>query len=302
MMLPVTNGHNGYLDDLDRIQSALDTVQRQISSGVRVGMASDDPGAVPPILNGQIAIAMDEQIQANLNDVKAELESGDSALQQAGKLMDQAISVAAHGANGATTPTEYQMLLQQALGIQQAIFGIASTSVNGRYIFSGDRDDRPLYIADANQANGVLQIAPATSTVRITDRNGVEVWRRRTAAEIFDFGDASGGNVFAAISGLVAALRGQDAGQAEDAAANLKNAADHLNQQLGLYGIGETRVDDSLNASSKAVISEKQDLGKRRDTDVAGAAIQLSQMTIRQQAALSVGARISQRSLFDYLA
>ena len=39
-MLPLVNGTTeGYLDNLNRIRSAMDTIQRQVSSGVRVGKA-----------------------------------------------------------------------------------------------------------------------------------------------------------------------------------------------------------------------------------------------------------------------
>jgi flagellin-like hook-associated protein FlgL len=50
-MLPAVKGPSEqFLTDLDRIQSAMNTVQRQLSSGLRVGQASDDPSAVPSIL------------------------------------------------------------------------------------------------------------------------------------------------------------------------------------------------------------------------------------------------------------
>src|SRR5438270_7941736 len=123
-MLPAVNGHTqGYLDDLDRIQSSLNTLQRQISSGVRVGIASDDPGAVPEILKTQAGIGMNQQVQTNLNQVKTQLDTGDSALQHAIKLMDQAISIGAQGGSSTGTPV-YDTLLLQAQSIQESLIGI----------------------------------------------------------------------------------------------------------------------------------------------------------------------------------
>jgi flagellar hook-associated protein 3 FlgL len=302
-MLQPLNGHlEGYLNDLDRIQSALDKTQRQISSTVRVGVASDDPGAVPDILRSQSAIAREQQVQANLNQVSAELASGDSALQQAAKFMDQAVTFAAQGANDTTDVTQYQTLLGQVHALRDAMVGVAATTVNGRFIFSGDRDSAPLYVLDASASNGVRLNAVAESTVSITDGAGVEVWHPRTAAEIFDAGSGQGPSVFAALGALATALEAQDPKASQDALAQLKTAAEHLNQQLGLYGIGETRVAAAISASSRAAVAEKQQLGTVRDTDVPAAAIELSQLGIQQQAALSVGARISQRNLFDFLA
>jgi flagellar hook-associated protein 3 FlgL len=302
-MLPPVNGNTqAYLDELGRIQSNLDTVQRQISSGVRVGVASDDPAAVSSILGLQTAIGMDTQLQTNLNQVKSDLQAGDTALSQGVTLLDQAIGVASQGASGNNGPQQYSLYLQQALSLRDAIVGIASTGSNGRYIFSGDLQNQPLYAVDDSQPNGVRQLATPASTVRITDRNGAVIWTPPTAADIFDSGDAGTGNVFGALNSLITALQNHDSGQAATAAANLKTASEHLNQQLGRYGIAETRVEESLNQSSKAVVAAKQDLSLHQDTDVAGAAIQMSQLNLDQQAALSVGSRLFQRSLFDFMA
>lgn len=302
MNIPANGRLKSYLDDLDRIQATLDRTHRQISSGTRVGVPSDDPAAVPAILDTQASIEIDEQVTANLKQVSAELLAGDSALQQAARLLDQAITLGAQGANSITDPSQYETLAAQARGIQESLVGIAATAVNGRYIFSGDRDGQPLYAIDPDSPNGVTSLGPATSTIRILDRQGVELWRARTAADIFDHGDAAGGNVFAAVAGLLAALSSGDAAASQTAVAQLQTAGGHLNQQLGLYGMAETRVADAISASSRALVSENQALGSLRDTDVAGAAITLSQTGLQQQAALSIGARLAQRSLFDFMA
>jgi flagellin-like hook-associated protein FlgL len=182
----------------------------------------------------------------------------------------------------------------------------SNTSVNGRYIFSGDLDGQPTYALDATQPEGVKQLASVTSTQTITDGAGATLWVPRTAQEIFDPKNADGtpasGNAFAAVNSLVLALQNNDQTAAATAVDSLKAADDHLNQQLGFYGIAENRVADTLNSLSSAAAAEKQSLGDERDTDVAGAAIELTQVTTQQQAALSAGAKISKLSLFDYLA
>src|ERR1035437_3234561 len=102
-MLPAVNGPSEqFLTDLDRIQSAMNTVQRQLSSGLRVGQASDDPTAVPSILKTQSDIALNNQAQTNLNQVKTELQTGDASLQQAVALIEKAITLAAQAGSTAS--------------------------------------------------------------------------------------------------------------------------------------------------------------------------------------------------------
>jgi flagellar hook-associated protein 3 FlgL len=290
-----------YLDGLDGIQSKLNTIEAQISSGYRVNQASDDPAAVPGILNTTSQIAAQTQTQANLNQTKLELDTGDGALQSAVKLVEQAISLGSQGAS--TLSSNKASLVQQVQDIQQQLVGLANTQVNGRYIFSGDLDQQPLY--SYNSSTGVTQLATATSTRAVTDGQGDTLWVAKTAQDIFDprntGGSAASGNVFAAVQSLLTAMQNQDTSAAATSVDSLKQADDYLNQQLGLYGIGENRVASALTASTGAQTSLTQQLSGLRDTDMANAAVELNQVSIQQQAAMSAGAKISQLSLFSYL-
>jgi flagellar hook-associated protein 3 FlgL len=280
-------------------------VQRQLSSGVRVGLASDDPSAVPGILESVSQIARNTQTLTNLNQVKSELQTGDSALQSVVTTLEQAINLGTQGAN-TQDASQRAVLAQQVQGIQQQLVALSNTSDNGQYVFSGDLDGQPLYALDATQPEGVKQLATATSTRTITDGGGATIWVPRTAHEIFDAKNANGtpasGNVFAAVNNLLLALQNNDPTAAATAIDSLKSADDHVNQELGFYGIAENRLADTVNSINNSLVNEKQALGDQRDADVAGDAIELSQVSTQQQAALAAGAKISKLSLFDYLA
>jgi flagellar hook-associated protein 3 FlgL len=305
MILPVNGVTQSYLDSLDRIQSTLDSVTQQVSSGTRVSQPSDDPSAVPGILETLSQIAQDTQTKSNLNEVNSELGAGDAALQSASTALEQAISLASEAASPQTA-SQNADLLQQAQAIQQQLVDLSGTTFNGQYIFSGDLDDQPLYALDASQPEGVTQLANATSTRTITDGAGATLWVPPTAQEIFDpknaDGSAASGNAFAAINSLVQALQNNDQAGATTAVNSLKAADDYMNQQLGLYGIAENRVADALTGLSSSVANANQTLSNLRDADVAGDAVELTQVQTQQQAALSVGSKLSQLNLFSYLA
>jgi flagellar hook-associated protein 3 FlgL len=279
----------------------MNTVQRQVSSGLRVGQASDDPSAVSSILATQSGIAQNNQTQTNLNQVSTDLQNGDSSLQQAVKLMEQAITLAAQTGSTADTGTQNAALASQVGSIQQQLVDLSNTSVNGRYIFSGDSDQQAAYALDPTQTNGVQQLAPAKSTQAITDASGSPLWTPLTAQQIFD-AQSGTGNVFKAVNDLLTALQNNDGTGALATMDSLKAADDHLNQQLGLYGIAETRVTDATAAAAQSVTTEKQSLSGLRDADTAGDAVELTQLDTQQQAALSARAKMSQYNLFDFLA
>src|ERR1019366_1868328 len=142
MLTGVNGPSEQFLTDLDQIQSAMNTVQRQLSSGLRVGQASDDPSAVPSILNTQSEIARNTQAQANLKQVGAELQTGDSSLQQAVALIEQAITLGAQAGDADNNAAQNATLAAQVQGIQEQLVNLSNTNVNGRYIFSGDSDQQ----------------------------------------------------------------------------------------------------------------------------------------------------------------
>jgi flagellar hook-associated protein 3 FlgL len=306
-MLPAVKGPSEqFLTDMDRIQSAMNTVQRQLSSGLRVGQASDDPSAVPSILKTQSEIAQNNQAQTNLNQVGTELKSGDSSLQQAVALLEKAITLASQAGSTVNGGTQIATLAGQVQDIQEQLVSLSNTSVGGRFIFSGDDRQQAAYALDSTQPNGVRQLAPGNSTLAITDTNGNTLWKPMTAQQIFDARDTGGtaaaGNVFAAVNSLLTALQNNDSSAAGGTVDSLKAADDHLNQQLGLIGIAETRVTDATTAAAKSVTTEQQELSSLRDADTAGDAVELTQLNTQQQAALSARAKMSQYNLFDFLA
>ena len=306
-MLPAVKGPSEqFLTDMDRIQSAMNTVQRQLSSGLRVGQASDDPSAVPSILNTQSEIAQNNQAQSTLNQVGTELKSGDSSLQQAVALLEKAITLASQAGSTVNGNTQIATLAGQVRDIQEQLVGLSNTSVGGRFIFSGDDSQQAAYALDSTQPNGVRQLAPGKSTLAITDTNGNTLWKPMTGQQIFDARDTGGaaaaGNVFAAVNSLLTALQNNDSSAAGGTMDSLKAADDYLNQQLGRIGIAETRVTDATTAAAKSVTTEQQELSSLRDADTAGDAVELTQLNTQQQAALSARAKMSQYNLFDFLA
>ena len=114
-MMPLLPGATQkYLDDLNRIQSEMNNLQDQMSSGLRVKHASDDPFAVGSILQSQQRIGQLRQSQTNLGQLQGELQVGDAALQQAIKAIDSAVSAASQAGSNASNPTQNAILAQQA--------------------------------------------------------------------------------------------------------------------------------------------------------------------------------------------
>jgi len=141
-----------YLADLNQTQNQMQTAENQLSSGLAVQQASDDPGAITEILQIQSELGQNQQLQTNLSSVNSELDTADSSLQDAVQQLTNAISLGTEGAPSTTSASVRAGLATQVSGILQSLVGISRATVDGRYIFSGDNASQPQYQLDATQA------------------------------------------------------------------------------------------------------------------------------------------------------
>src|SRR5690242_8604313 len=140
-MLPSLPGSSQqFLADLERMNSQLTDVTRQLSSGYRISSVTDDPAAVESMLQDQSQITRFHQVQTNLNNLKPELQTGDAALQQAMQNVETAIQIASESTSPLADANSRAQLVIQVQGILQNLVNLSASSVNGRYIFSGDLD------------------------------------------------------------------------------------------------------------------------------------------------------------------
>lgn len=307
-MFPFISGSTQqYLADLNRQQNLLLQTQSQITSGYRVQKPSDDPTAVAEILQIQAGLSTNQQIQANLGNVKTEVNTADSALQTAVQSLESAISIAAQGASSNTSADTRANLAQQVSGLQATIVGIAQTTVQGRYIFSGDQDGQAPYQLDSTQPKGVQQLVTSSSTRVIQSVDGTSFAVARTAQQIFDPQNTDGtpatGNVFAAMQDLITALNNNDTAGINNAQNELKSADTYLNNQLSFYGEVENRVQEATDLAQKFQTQQTTQLSQLQDTDIPTAATELTKLQTQQQASMQVEANVAQmKNLFSFLA
>ncbi|MCU1336587.1 MAG: flagellar hook-associated protein 3 [Bryobacterales bacterium] len=294
-----------FLADLASLNNRITKTQAQLTSGIRVSRASDDPAAVGDILQLESDIGRVTQVTANLNNVKSEVTSASGIVQDSVSLLDQARSLAAQGASGTLSPSGRLALAAQAEQILSALVNASRTTFAGRYLFSGDSSSQPAYDVNLSNATGVSRLLTAPATRLIQDSNGVVFAVSKTAQDLFDHRNPddsiAADNVFAAVNSLRVALTNNDQAGTAAAAASIQKAQDYLSQQGTFYGAVENRLTNALDLSQKFQLQWSGALSAERDTDVAAATTDLSQERLSQQAALQAQASMPRNSLFDFL-
>lgn len=295
-----------FLNDLARIQDNTDRAQREIGSGLRVATPSDAPDQVQEIVQLHSDIERTSQIASNLGRAKTEVDSADTALQSAIGVVERATVLASDGASSTQSPEARAALSAEVEGLQEQLLSISQTAVEGRYIFSGDRDQAPAYQLDLAAPKGVDRLLTAGATRQIQDTAGNSFGISKTAQELFDNLNPDGtpalNNVFAAMNNLRVALLNNDQPGIVTALASLRSGNDYLNSELEFYGVAQNRIAAASDFAAGRQLQMKADLSDRQDADLTASILALNQGQVQQQAALAARAKIPQRSLFDFLA
>jgi flagellar hook-associated protein 3 FlgL len=304
-MSRIDSSSEQFLIALRAIEQAAQRAHEQISSGRRVSSVSDEPHGVPALLELQTEIALADRLKHDLSRVRAEADSAEGSLQEAVKILDQARAIALQGAGDLDAATKRPLLAQQVTGLLERMVALSRTESEGRYVFSGDLDQAPVYEVNLASTSGVNQLTNPQATRLIQHSGGATFPGGRLAQDIFDLSDGGGnpvsGNVFDALNSLRVALNSNDEPAIQASIAKLQAAGDHVNNVLGWYGDLQNRVISATAVAEKFHTQATIRLGEMRDTDMPAAIVELTQIQAQQQAALLAQSNSRRLSLFDFL-
>ncbi len=305
MISGVYANNGNFLADLSQLEDRISQANKQISSGIRVNQASDDPSAVAPILSYQGQISEINQVQTNLNSAQTEAKTADGALQTASTLIDQLVSLGAQGASSTSSPSARAVLGEQVQSIEQQLVAVANTSIGGTFIFGGDSPSTAPYTFSWTSPEGVIASGTPTNTAALRDADGNEIIPRLTAQQIFDVqsppGTPAPGNIFQAAFALGTALLANNQPGIQTALDQVKAGSAQLQQSATAYGNIENWIQQGSQTATTHLNNITAALSTIRDSDVAADATQLSLDQTALQAALAAHAGLGTKSLFSFL-
>lgn len=290
-----------FLNGIAQIQQRAQTAETQMTTGLKINAVSDDPGAIANLYETRSELAQAQQIDTNLGQVTAEVNTGESTLSSAVTLIERVQTLASQGDTGTATAATRQEIAGELGGIMQQLVSAANTSVGGRYIFAGDSDHTQPYSIDLTQTNPVSAYQGSVSTRQIQGADGTTFAVAETAQTIFD--DPTGQqNIFTSINNLRLAMSNNDQAGIDAAMPNVQSIDSYLNQQLAFYGNVQDRVTSETNFGANYETQLQTQLSGIQDANLAQSITQMQQSQTQETAALQARAQLPKTSLFDYLA
>ncbi|WP_035350505.1 flagellar hook-associated protein FlgL [Edaphobacter aggregans] len=285
---------------LNSATQATNDLASQLSSGLRVGALSDDPGAAAQSVQLRSQIArVDTYIQTAASQ-SSMLQVTGSTLGEVVSQLTSAISLAVQGANGTQNASNLQAITQQLTGVRDQVLALANTSYQGRYLFAGSQGSiiKPFSL-DTTTTPATVTYSGDAVVQSIETPGGQQIQVNLPGSSIFGSGTSG---ALGALNQLIADFT------SGVPAANL--AADNaaLTSALGQVSTQRSVLNSSLStiqSTSNYAQTQEAQLKAQQSTlvaaDPATVATQLKSTQVQYQALLSVVTALQKVNLFDYL-
>ncbi len=272
-----------------------DQALQQIASGQKLNSLSDNPAEAASLVTLRMQSDSDTQYLQNISSLTGSLNVADSALSSVVEALTTAQTLGVEGANGTVNAQNQQALAQQVQGIQNEIMGLANTSYNGEYLFSGTATTTQPYVADSSSPSGVTYNGnDNTNSVEISQGEAMPI--NLPGSQLFS--NATTG-VFQSLQDLYNALTTN--GNISGATTEVQNALNHVSTQQTFYGNSVDRLNNAQTFLTQEQTQLTQTESNALDVDMGTAVTDLTQTQTTQQALVEAGAQVSQVNLFDYL-
>lgn len=309
----ITNNtmNNAFINNLNKNLQNMQKAQEQLTSGKKVSKPSDDPLLVGKILSMKDNIKQNEQYNSNISQSKGWVQTQDTALADVTKTMNRIRDLIVYGANGSLADTDRDAIQEEVKMKVGEIRDILNTNFDGRYIFAGHKTgEAPFTITDGK--DGMLTYNGNGGNIEREISQGVTIELMTDGSEIV--GEDNDLGIF--LNEIIDAMESRPADPADPLDTGKKADLDKLSGKL--LGEADKFIDKILRARSKVGaidnrleaaeernrsenINLTEVLSSKEDIDLAKTYMEYTMMSTAYQTSLSVGAKILQPSLLDYL-
>lgn len=285
---------NNMLRNLNTSYNNMSKLQEQMNSGSKISRPSDDPVVAVKGMGYRVDLNKVEQYSRNLNDAHSWLDTTDEALDQVGTSLIRVQELITQAANDSNTDDDRKKIQVEIGQIQQQMRDIANTKIGENYIFSGTHTDKPLY---TDVANGTMLTGTGLEkTVQLNVYDGVSMTVNTPGSQLFKGIDEMLDKVSVALN--KANTSGDEIGSL---LTDVQNESIEVLEQRAKVGASQNRAELMGNRLSLQEVNITKQMSLNEDTDYSKAITDMTTQESIHQASLSVGAKIIQTTLVDFI-
>ncbi|MCS0827721.1 flagellar hook-associated protein FlgL [Cytobacillus firmus] len=276
---------NNMLRNLSNSYSRLDKLQDQISTQKKFTKPSDDPVAAMMGMNYRTDLNRIHQYTRNIGEVRNWVDSTDDALDKGVLALQRIRELTLQASNGTLEGDQRKAVAEEVKQLKEHLQNIGDTQVGGKYIFNGNQTNvRP---SESGFQSGTIELEVFSGIKIPVNTEGKALF----GDMLSDDGD---------IQKLITALESNDPAVGDMLESIDKNIDNFLSARAQI-GAKQNRVDLMEDRLSQQEVFSTRILSDNEDIDMEKAIIDLTTQESIHRAALSVGARIIQPTLTDFL-
>ena len=288
--------YRGIEQRLLTLADQLNRSQEKVATGRNMNRPSDNPVGLVSALGLRNSLSRLEQYQRNMDMGKIWLDLSSTAIEQAGKVAQQAQAIALNLQDG-TQSAEMRSTLANAVGLllDQAV-SLGNTQLAGKYIFAGYNTNTQPFTktqiggSDAVQYNGdshdfQIQVGPQESLE--IGKNGQGL-----------FIDS---NFFDSLIRLKEAIENNDPAAMQQEATRLQGVEDFFSAQVSDIGIRQSRILEKQDILKGLKLNFQNQIDDLENADMVQAILEVKERQNAYEVALAASSKIMEVSLLDYL-
>ncbi|BCJ87865.1 flagellar hook-associated protein FlgL [Effusibacillus dendaii] len=274
----------------------LDIYQRMLETGKKLNKPEDDPVGVGFAMRYEEGLSRIQQYQRNLSSLKSDLETYDTYISKVNDLLQRVRQLAVQGASDTVPQDARQAMAKEVDQIYKEMVDLGNSQFNGKYMFNGQKTDQIPY---SNLANAETQNSDTNRTM-ITISDNTYLPGNITGQAVFGTAGASD-NAFMLLKNLSNALNTNNTTAISQAIGFVDIRMSAVHAAWSEVGVLMNRVDLVDNRLRDQQLNVTKVLSDTMDTDIPKTITDLKMAETVQRASLSVGSRILQPSLVDFL-
>jgi flagellar hook-associated protein 3 FlgL len=315
---------NKVLSNILKNQEKLGKTNEMLSSGKRINIPEDDPTGAIRAIGYRSNLSEIEQYITNVNNAGNFLEATDVALGQAGNVLQRIRELTVEAANDTYEQSSRDAIADEVAQLTDEIAGILNSQVGDRYIFGGfNTMEAPFkkYFGDNDTPVGGpgADLVHSDGTVRtgINEKNITVVNYRGDDGELLvemdegvlssynvsgeDITQSEAGDLFDILINLRDNIYKGNVQGMEDGIENIDKASNQILRYRSEVGAKMNRMDNVSQRLENKQINITDLLSKTEDTDVTRTLVDFNVQESVQNMSLSVGARVIQPTLMDFI-
>ncbi|MFY0761536.1 flagellar hook-associated protein FlgL [Metabacillus dongyingensis] len=280
------------LRNLSKSYEKMGTYQDQLATGKKINRPSDDPVVAMKGMHYRTNLTEVEQYQRNISEAYQWMENSEAGIEQGTQVLQRVRELMVQASNGTNGPEDLKAIGAEIKQLKEDLVGSANTQVAGNYIFNGTQTkEAPVTL----NADGTVTVNIDKSPFEIEVSKGVQLKANINSDNVFSE------DLFAVMGSIEKALSSGDASGLDGLLSDLDGKMDSMSAERAELGARYNRLELIEDRVGKQEIVSTRILSENEDADLEKVIMNLTAQESIHRAALSVGARIIQPTLMDFL-